>query len=60
MSRVRFLASYKSRSGGERHRCFQDGKTGKVSCTCKGFTYAGKCWHVRRNEDRILERGYKL
>lgn len=54
------LARYKSKtSPGEWHEVQIDAN-GYVTCTCKGFGYAKKCWHRERVLERLSTRGYKL
>ncbi len=50
----KILRRYKSRSGGDWHsviRCVD----GSFACTCKGWAYNHKCWHMLQYIDQELD-----
>lgn len=56
---VRLLATYKSRSGGRRHKVVVSNRGGPPTCSCPGFTYRGKCWHVNRWTPELIAEKYR-
>ncbi|MEM0040334.1 MAG: AAA family ATPase [Ignisphaera sp.] len=48
---------FKSRSMGTIHVATLDLDTGEVFCTCPGFLYQGKCWHVKALNHKSLIQG---
>lgn len=54
------VSTFTSRTSDKRYSVVLDRKSGRVTCTCPGFTHRGKCWHQTRVVDRIIDRGYKL
>ena len=48
MIKKRRTINFKSRSKKEEVYQTRINKKGYTTCTCPGYTYVGKCWHVTR------------
>lgn len=57
--KVKKIARYKSRSSDSWYNVWAD-SSGRAVCTCPGWSYKQTCWHVDRETEKILERGYLI
>lgn len=56
-TKLTVYASYVSRSdGGVRHRVYQNDQGQVVTCSCKGWVYNRKCWHVEKARSNKLKK----